>query len=127
MHFGRHGDRGAEFGLGHFDAAFRETEVADHHCVVVQEEVRQLEVTVHHLVLVQHLEAVHDLLQEEDRLLLREVTVGLLSQVVFEVTLVAVVDHQVVSVLGLQVVKKVHHIRVVDRVHDAYFVLEQLL
>ena len=121
--FRSHGDWSAQFGLRHLKSTLRKAEVSNHDSVIVQEQIGQLEVSVHHLVLVEHLEAIHDLLQEEDTLLLREMSVGLLGEVVFEVAFVAVVDHQVVSVFGLQVVEEVHHIRVVDRVHDANLVL----
>ena len=55
-------------GLSHFNAALRETEIADDDRVVVQEEVRSLEIAVHHFVFVESSETVHDLLQVKQRL-----------------------------------------------------------
>ena len=49
---------------------------------------------------------------------------GLLHEVVFEVTVVAVVDDEVVVVTRLHIFVEMHDVRVVYRVHDVHLAFQ---
>ena len=94
MEFRGHSKRSSQLGLGHVMATLSESEITNNDGIVVQENVSQFEVSVHDLILVEDLEAVHDLLQVVNSLLVGEVA--------FKVSIVAVLHDQVIVIAGLQ-------------------------
>lgn len=118
-----HGDGRSELRLGHIIASFGETEVSDDNIILVQKDVCEFEVSMHHFVFVEDFEAVHDLLQEEDRLFFRDQVFGLFAEELFEVSVFAVVDDEVVVVGWLHVLVEVHDVGVFDAVHDGHLVV----
>ena len=118
-----HGNWRPKLGSGHIRATLRETEVTNDYTVVVEEDIRQLEISVHNLMLVKFLEPVHDLHEEVDTLLLSQTLV--LLNVVLDVSIVTVVNHQVVVVGRFQVFVQVKDVRMLNFTHDSHFRVEK--
>lgn len=120
MELRSHSEGGSKFGVGHLEATFGEAEVTDDDYVIMEEDIGELEVSMHNLVAVETLEATHNLLEEVDGPLFLQELVGLVSAVVFEIAVIAVLDYEVVVVSALEELEEMHDVGVVDHVHDTY-------
>ena len=118
-----HSNWGPELCSGHIGARLGKTEISNDDGIVIEEDVSQLKISMHNLVLVEFLESIHNLHQKVDRFLFTETLV--LLNVVLKITVVAVINDQVVIVCGLKVFVKMENIWMLDFTHDSHFCIEK--
>ena len=104
--------------------AFGEAKISDDDVVIMEEDVSEFEVSVHDFVFVEFLEAVHDLHEEIDAFLFAEEVI--FFYMVFDVSVVAVVEDEVVVVCGLEVLEEMEDVWVLEFGHDRHFGVEEL-
>lgn len=119
-----HRDWRAQLRGCHLRATFGEAEVSDDDLVIIEENICQLKVSMHNLVFVKFLESVHYLFEEVHTLLLSKALIFL--HVVLQISVVAVVDDQVIVVSGLEVLIEMEDVRVLDLAHHSHLCVEEL-
>lgn len=121
--FGSHRNWRPELGGGHVGSRLGESEISDDDTVIIQENVGQFEISMHNLVLVEFLESIHNLHQEINTLLFSETLV--LLNVILNISIVAVVNNEVVIVSGLKIFVEMKNIWMLNFAHDSHFRVEK--
>ena len=111
----------------HIVSSFGESEISNHHIVIMHKKVLEFKIPVKDLLLPQSLKPVGDLLQIKDSLVLRQPTQSLLLHPIFKVALIAKLEHQIVVVARFEPLVQMQNVGMVDFVHDEYLGVQQPL